>query len=492
MDIRLLGPVEVFSGRDRVPTGRRQLRAVLAALAADAPRLVPTTVLIDRVWGEDPPARVRQAVWTRVADVRRVLGGGAEPRVLWRPSGYLLRVEPDQVDLHRFRGLTGAARRPGCPDTERVALLAAALELWQGPPLAGLRGEWVERQRESWQLERLDAAIAWARASSRIGQHTAVIPVLRALIEDHPYAEPVAAELTRALFADNRNGEAIAECQAACDRLYRKLGVTPGRELRALHRALLTGEQLPEPAAQPGAKPLVVPAQLTADVAAFAGRGGELARLDGMLAETAEVVIIAVSGAAGVGKSAFAVHWAHRVRDRFPDGNLYVDLRGSDRERQALDPAEATRLCLDALGVPAERVPAELDARTALYRSLLAGRRMLVVLDDAVDSAQVRPLLPGTSGCVVVVSSRATLTGLIAAHGARVLALGPLSRAEARELLDARLGGARTGAEPAAVADIITACACSPLALATAATRAVIEPRLRLSVLAGELTRSPS
>lgn len=477
MEIRLLGPVEVLAGRVRVPTGRRQLRAVLAVLAVDVPRPVPVTTLIDRVWGEHPPAQAQQAVWTRVAGIRKVLTaaeGGPAPFVSWQPSGYVLRVEPDQVDLHRFRRLVGAARRPGRPDIERVTLLAAALELWQGAPLAGLGGEWATRQRDSWERERLDASIAWARAALRTGQHAAVIPVLRDLVEDHPHAEPLAVELARALAADNRTGEALTECQAACERVGRDLGVTPGRELRALLHALRGDEPLPAPATPPGARPLVVPAQLPADLSGFVGRQDELARLDRGAAVTA------VSGAAGVGKTALVVHWAHRVRDRFPDGQLYVNLRG-------MAPPEATRRFLDALGVPAERMPAELDALTALYRSMLAGQRMLIVLDDVRDTAQVRPLLPGTSGCLVLVTSRGTLTGLVAAHGAQSLTLDLLSHTEARQLLAARLGTARTETEPAAVTDIITACARLPLALAIAAARAVTQPRLRLGALAEEL-----
>ncbi|WP_410640210.1 BTAD domain-containing putative transcriptional regulator [Amycolatopsis sp. lyj-346] len=486
MEIRLLGPVEVVAGPRRVPAGRRQLRVMLAVLAAAAPRPVPVPVLIDRVWGEHPPAGVRQAVWTRVAGIRKVLAEGAGepvPVVSWQPGGYVLRVDPDRVDLHRFRRLTAAARRPGCPDPERVTLLAAALDLWRGTPLAGLGGEWVARQRDSWQLERLDAAVAWARAAVRVGRHAAVAPVARDLLEDHPHSEPLATALVRALAADHRTGEALAECRAACERVRRDLGVPPGRELLSLRQALLGGEPLPVPPAAAG--PVVVPAQLPADVAGFAGRRPELARLDALLDGAAGV--IAVSGTAGVGKTALTAHWAHRVRGRFPDGQLYLNLRGFDPGGPSMEPAEASGLVLDGLGVPAGRIPAGPDARAALYRSLLAGRRVLVVLDNARDAAQVRPLLPGAPGSLVLVSSRTTLTGLVAANGAHLLALDPLPPAEARQLLAARLGRTRVAAEPAAVTGIVTACAGLPLALVIAAARALTRPRLRLDVLAGEL-----
>jgi tetratricopeptide (TPR) repeat protein len=238
-------------------------------------------------------------------------------------------------------------------------------------------------------------------------------------------------------------------------------------------------------------RPDVVPRQIPAAVAHFAGRSGELAALTGLVrgrvATGGTVVISAVSGTAGVGKTALAVYWAHQVSDRFPDGQLYVDLRGFDPGGQVMAPAEAVRRFLDALGVPAERIPVDLHAQTALYRSLLAGKRVLVVLDNARDTAQVRPLLPGAPTCLVVVTSRNQLTGLIAADGAHPITVDLLTDDEARQLLARRLGTDRVTAEPAAVAEIITRCARLPLALALVAARAVIRSRAGLYILAEEL-----
>jgi len=233
----------------------------------------------------------------------------------------------------------------------------------------------------------------------------------------------------------------------------------------------------------------VVPRQLPPAVAHFAGRTDELAMLTDLLGAEASgtVVISAVGGTAGVGKTALTVYWAHRVADRFPDGQLYVDLRGFSPGGQAVAPAEAVRRFLDALNVPPERIPVDLDAQTALYRSQLAGRRVLVVLDNARDSAQVRPLLPAASGCMVLVTSRNQLSGLVAADGAHPLDLSVLSVGEARELLARRLGAQRVAAEPNAVEEIIARCARLPLALTLVAARAAGRPRVALHMLAGEL-----
>ncbi|HVQ96782.1 MAG TPA: tetratricopeptide repeat protein, partial [Mycobacteriales bacterium] len=258
-----------------------------------------------------------------------------------------------------------------------------------------------------------------------------------------------------------------------------------------VHQALLHGRPLPAP---PGGadpvRPRIVPAQLPPDVAGFAGRADQLGQLDAMLAPAANptaVVISAVSGMAGAGKTALAVHWAHRVAHRFPDGQLYVNLRGFDPGGQLMPPAEAVRGFLDALGVPADRIPTGLDAQVGLYRSLVAGRRMLVLLDNARDAAQVRPLLPGSGPPLTVVTSRDQLTPLVAAAGARPLLLDVLAAAEARELLAHRLGPARLAAEPAAVGEIVDRCARLPLALTVAASRAATNPTFPLAAIATEL-----
>jgi DNA-binding SARP family transcriptional activator/tetratricopeptide (TPR) repeat protein len=515
LEIRVLGPVDVVAAGVRLPAGRPQAQAVLAALAVDVPRPVPVQTLIERIWGEHPPAQARQAVWTRVAGIRKLLAEAASAEVAgvgdliaedpgtagagrpsdwlpWRSGGYVLQVDPDQVDLHRFRRLTSAARGRECPDTERVELLAEALDLWRGVPLAGLTGDWATRRRDSWQVERLEAAIAWAQAALRLGRHATAIPVLRDLAEQHPHSEPVAVTLVRALAADNRGSEAVAECRAVSDRLYHELGTTPGHELRTLQHALLNDLPLPPPVppASPAATPVVVPAQLPADVSGFAGRVEHLSRLDALLAGTeaaTAVMITVVSGTAGVGKTALAVHWAHRVAGRFPDGQLHVNLRGFDPAGQVLEAAAAVRGFLETLGVAPERVPVGFEAQVGLYRSLLAGRRVLVVVDNARDAEHARPLLPGTATALAVVTSRGLLADLVAADGAHPVVLDLLSEAESRELLERRLGRGRVAAEAAAVERIVGVCARLPLALALVAARAATHPGFGLAAVAAEL-----
>jgi tetratricopeptide (TPR) repeat protein len=321
-----------------------------------------------------------------------------------------------------------------------------------------------------------------------------VIPVVRDLVEQHPYNEALAVLLGWALAADGRRGEAAEHCRTVSHRLRQEAGVDPGPALRALHQAVLADQPLPAlpPAPAPAASPAARPAQLPGDVPGFAGRAAHLARLDTVLATAAAdaptaVVITAVSGTAGVGKTALAVRWAHRVADRFPDGQLYVNLRGFDPGGQVMAPAAAVRGFLDALGVPAERIPAGLDAQAALYRSLLAGKRILVVIDNARDADHARPLLPGTPTALAVVTSRDQLTPLVAADGAHPLTLDLLTHDEARELLERRIDPGRVTAEPRAVDQIIGACARLPIALALVAARAATHPSFPLAALAAEL-----
>jgi DNA-binding SARP family transcriptional activator/tetratricopeptide (TPR) repeat protein len=511
VEVRLLGPVEVWAAGRKQELGPPQLRAVLAAVAVDAGRPVLPETLIDRVWGEEPPSRVRAAIHVHVTRIRRVLGRASEsedgrqaPVVLARQAGgYVLETELDQVDLHRFQQLRGQARDRGCPEPERAALLRAALDLWHGPGLADLAGGWPTRVRESWAQERLDAVVDWAETEVRLGRHHEVIGPIRTLVADYPLTEPLTAVLMQALVAVGRSAEAV-DCYAATRaRLADELGVEPGPELRGLHEAVLRGGPVggvgpgpSGPVARPVLRPGVVPAQLPADAYGFAGRRDQLARLDAILDRSAEqpttAEICALSGTAGVGKTALAVHWAHRIADRFPDGQLYVNLRGCDPGGQVLDPAEALRGFLDALDVPADRTPSTLDAQAALYRSLLAGRRVLVVVDNARDADQVRPLLPGTPSALTIVTSRSPLTSLAAVEGAHSLTVDLPGPAEARELLAGRLGAERVAAEPAAVDDIVTWCARLPLALAIIAARAAARPAFPLARLAAEVASARS
>ncbi|MFC4999982.1 ATP-binding protein [Dactylosporangium cerinum] len=395
--------------------------------------------------------------------------------IVRRARGYVLDVDPDVVDLHRFRRLAATAPR-------------AALDLWHGTPLADVEGVWAAATRTHWRQEQRDATVAWADDELRRGRAPAVVAA-------HPLAEQPVERLMRALQAERRYAEALDVYAQLRERLAAVLGASPAPSLQALHRSILLGETPPaQPAPQvagnDGRAPSV-PAQLPLDVRGFAGRSATIAELDALADGTGvtstAVVISALSGTAGVGKTALAVHWAHRAARRFPDGQLYVNLRGFGPPGAVAGADEAMRVLLDGLGVPAERVPAGLDAQAALYRSAIAGRRMLILVDNARDAGQVRPLLPGAPGCLVLVTSRDSLTGLVAGEGAVPLPLDLLSRSEARELLAGRLGADRVAREPEAVEEIVDRCARLPLALAIAAARVATDPRRALGDVAREL-----
>jgi tetratricopeptide (TPR) repeat protein/DNA-binding SARP family transcriptional activator len=500
VEFRLLGPVEVCAAGVCLEMGPPQQRAVLAALAVDAGRPVFRDTLIDRIWSGRAPEGAASALYAHINRIRLVLAGegaGEEPmRLARRSGGYVLEVDPEDVDLHRFRQLALAARDQQRPDDERARLLRAALGLWRGEPLADLPGEWPARMRDSWKEERLDAAVAWAQAELRMGRPDEVIGPVRELVADQPLKERPIGVLMQALAAAGRGAEAL-ECYAiARSRLIEALGAEPGLELQSVHLAILKGERPAAPKGEgpvPGSvsrsAPLPLPAQLPPDVHGFTGRYDELDELDRLLIKEGDqstaVVISAVAGTAGVGKTALAVRWAHLVRDAFPDGQLYVDLRGYGPDRPI--PAEkALARFLTNLGVAGPDIPLDVDDRAARYRTEINGRRMLVVLDNAASVEQIRPLLPGTPSCSVVVTSRDSLPGLVALHGGCRLDLDLLPLPDAVTLLH-RLIGERVEAEPEAATTLATQCARLPLALRVAAELATTRPAAPLADLVREL-----
>jgi DNA-binding SARP family transcriptional activator/tetratricopeptide (TPR) repeat protein len=507
VQFRVLGPVELHTAAGPVEVGPPRQRSVLAALVVDAGWPVTADTLVDRVWGQAAPDGVRRALHVYIARLRRLIGAATTaegaPRLVRRSGGYLLDTDPGRVDLHSFRSLVEQARDPECDDPRRAHLLRGALALWRGTPLTGLSGDWAERVRAGWQQQRLEATVSWAQTELRLGNPGAVTGPLIDLAADHPLVEPLTAVLMRALYATGRSAEALNHYTKTRHRLAEELGVDAGSELQRLQQAILRGEPDPWPIAQPAADsgpsasaPRVgasdtVPAQLPLDVYGFTGRSGELGQLDAVLAaaglQPTAAVVAVLSGMAGVGKTALAVHWAHQVAHRFPDGQLYVNLRGFDADASVVSPAQAVRGFLDAFAVPPQRIPATVEAQVGLYRSMLAGRRVLVVLDNARDADHVRPLLPGAPGCLAVVTSRSQLAGLVAGQGAHPLSLGLLSAAESRDLLARRAGLARMGGEESATDQIIVHCAQLPLALAIVAARLANDPALSLAALAQQL-----
>ena len=464
-------------------------------LLLDLGRTVSPELLIDRVWGEQPPATVRNALSGYLARLRKVIAAAAEQEAqLARSSGgYVLRAPAGQLDLHRFRALTAeAAKADG--DEPAAAWLRQALGLWRGPALAGLDSPWLRAMRQTLELERAAAVLDLNEARLRLGEHAALVSELSRQTASSPADERLAGQLMLALYRCGRQAEALAAYQHARNLLVDEVGTEPGPQLRQLHRQVLSADPAlaaPEPAPAPRVN-TAVPRELPAGVRSFIGRSGEMLALTKMIGEpgaeapgTAQVIVIA--GTAGVGKTTLALNWAHQVADRFPDGQLHVNLRGFDSSGTPSAPEVAIRGFLDGLGVAPQRIPPDLEAQARLYRTLVADRRMLVVLDNARDEEQVRPLLPASPGSLVLVTSRSQLCGLAVTDAAWMLTIDVLSHAEAVELLTVRIGRARAAAEASAVSQIATLCACLPLALAVAAARAAARPGFPLNALAAEL-----
>jgi DNA-binding SARP family transcriptional activator len=497
MRFAILGPLLVHDGETPVDVPKGRSRALLAALMMHAGSPVPADVLAELVWDGSPPLSAAVTLRSHVMRLRRALGPRAGARLITRHPGYLLQACGDEVDVLRFRRLCrggGAALREKAWD-RADRLLGEALSLWRGAPLAdipsrqllqeeapGLEELWL--QAKEWQID----------AMLHLGRHDELIPGLQSLAGEHALRERFHSQLMLALYRCGRQAEALAAYHHARDTLVGELGTEPGPGLRELHQRILSADPALAlvGAPSPGGRSAqtAVPRELPAAVRHFTGRAGELAALTAMLDQSGEqapeaVVISAIGGTAGVGKTALAVQWAHQAAGRFPGGQLYVNLCGYDLA-QPVTSADALAAFLRSLGVAGQDIPAEEAERAVRYRSLLAGRRMLVVLDNAGSAEQVRPLLPGDPTCAVVVTSRDALTGLVARDGARRLDLDLLPPDDAVGLLRALIG-ARVDADPAAAAVLASECCRLPLALRVAAELAATRPAVPLIELADEL-----
>ena len=493
MEFRILGPVEVWEGGRRLDVGGPKPRAVLAAFLLHADRMVSADRLIDELWGETPPATARNVLQCHVARLRRALhrtreGDGSTPVLLTRPGGYLLRVEPGQLDLHRFQEAVESGRRAmAAGDVAGAAEhLRRALALWRGPALADIASESLRRTAapplEEARLvaleERLDADLG-------LGRHAELVGELEALVAACPDRERPRRQLMLALYRSGRPAEALEAYRAARRRLVEEFGLEPSPALQRLERDILLADPALDPASSPPGidkdEPRPAPSgpcQLPPDIDDFTGREVAVAQVQELLEgeQATAIVISAIAGKAGVGKTALAVRVAHRLRPRFADGQLYVNLRGA--EDQALDPADVLAGFLRALGVEGAVIPEEPEERVRLYRSRLADRRLLVVVDNAASEAQVRPLLPGSRGCAVLVTSRARLGGLEAAHS---LTLDVLDPEQAVVLLAKLAGPERVATEPEAARQIVRLCGWLPLAVRIAGARVAGRSHWRLA-----------
>jgi DNA-binding SARP family transcriptional activator/Tfp pilus assembly protein PilF len=497
LEFCLFGPLMVRRGGAVVPVPPGKQRAVLAALLLSAGQMVSLDALIEVLWAHSPPPSARVAVQNYVMRLRKALGPAAGSRISTQPRGYLIQVDAAELDLSRFEAHLRAAQA-AVRDTAWYTAAAearAGLSLWRGEPLADIDSELLAvRDVPRLAEQRLQALETRIDADLHLGQHAELITELQQLTGAHPLRERLHGLLMLALYRDGRQGEALSAYQHVRHVLIDELGTEPGTCLRELHQQILIDDPaLDAPAsARPGAGNAAptVPRELPAAVRNFTGRSDELDTLTRLLGEFGEnapgtVVISAIGGTAGVGKTALAVHWAHRAAGGFPDGQLYVNLRGYD-PAPPVTAADALAGFLRSLGEPGQDIPAEEADRAARYRSLLAGRRMLVVLDNARSAEQVRPLLPGDPACAVVVTSRDALIGLVARDGARRLDLDLLPLQDAVALLRALIG-ARVDAAPDAAAVLASRCSRLPLALRVAAELAAARPAVPLAELADEL-----
>jgi DNA-binding SARP family transcriptional activator/tetratricopeptide (TPR) repeat protein len=501
--VRLLGPVEVTATSCRV-TATPQQRLLLALLAVQVGEVIPVEELIDVIWPEEPPRSARASIQVMVTRVRQTLAGLAGGSVERCGDGYRLLIAPSSTDVQQFRLLAQAARdAPSAVDA--VAGFDKALALWRGPALANLPGSpRIDAIRAALAEEKLSAAQDRISALLDVGREREATGEIVALMAAHPLAERLAGLLMVALYRCGRQADALQVFRDLRMRLSDELAIEPGRELQALHQQILTGdsalsaptgwlvrsaELLPLPAARDNSHS--VPRQLPTGVAHFTGRAAELRVLDSVLDRVVStdgtVPILAITGSAGVGKTTLALHWAHQVAQSFRDGQLYIDLRAFSPSRGVVRPADAIQGFLDALGVPKDRRPAGIEAQAALYRTVLASRRMLVVIDNAADEDQVRPLLPGSDRCLVLVTSRKRLAGLAALEGAQLLTLNVMSQPEAVELLASRLGAELTGGALETANQLVTLCGRLPLALSIAAVKVVQSPHLDIAGLTDQM-----
>ncbi len=489
---RVLGPLEIRDAAGRpIPVARRKQRALLALLVTRAGRAVPVDEIVDALWGERPPASARANLHTYVSDLRRLLPGtgpAAIPRPATTPAGYRLDLAVDECDALLFGSLLAEARRlagAGSPD-EAAARFTRALGLWRGPVLSDLGAyAWVAPFAARLEETRLAALEDLVDARLLLGQHADLAVELAATTAGHPLRERLWRQYLLALHRAGRRTDALRAYRRLRVALATELGVEPDRSLRDLYREVAADSTAtPAPVgptrAGDGAPPRSSrqpPALLPSDVADFTGRDGQVRRLQALLGGDAAAAappalpVAGITGMAGVGKTTLAVHVAHRVAPSYPDGQLYVNLRAAGASADGA--ADVLGRFLRALGVDARAVPDDPEERAETYRHLLAGRRVLVVLDNAATARQVRPLLPGSASCGVVLTSRSRLTDL---EGVRWLDLDVLPPAEAYRLLERVVDDHRVGEQPDDAAQVVRLCGGLPLAVRIAGARLGARP----------------
>ncbi|MER5184608.1 BTAD domain-containing putative transcriptional regulator [Streptomyces sp. NPDC002896] len=482
----VLGPVRAWRGAEPLPTGSPQQRALLAALLLREGRTATAHELIDALWGDEPPSQALAAVRTYASRLRKILDPGV---LLSESGGYAIRTGGQALDLSLAEELSADAEkaRNAGDLCQARALINKALGLWDGEPLANVPGPYADTQRtrlEEWRLQLSESRLDMDLEQ---GCHAEAVSELTALTAAHPLRERLRELLMLALYRSGRQAEALAVYADTRRLLADELGVDPRPGLRELQQRILEADPaLAEPSApapEPAAGP-VRPAQLPATVPDFTGRASFVSELSDVLssAEGRVMAVSALAGIGGVGKTTLAVHVAHAARGSFPDGQLYVDLQGAGP--RPAEPETVLGAFLRALGTADSAIPDSLEERSALYRSVLDGRRVLVLLDNARDAAQVRPLLPGTEGCAALVTARVRMVDLAGAH---LVDLDVMSPEEALQLFTKIVGEERVASEREAALDVVAACGFLPLAIRIAASRLASRRTWTVSVLAAKL-----
>ncbi|MFD5124518.1 BTAD domain-containing putative transcriptional regulator [Streptomyces sp. NPDC058385] len=502
--VEVLGPLRAWRGGTPLELGSIKRQAVLAALLLRRGAVVSHERLLDAVWGPEPPAGGRKVLPTHINSLRRALDPEGTPpaeSVIRSGKGWyrfvVEGVRLDTADLDE-RGDEALRTVASGEPADAADQLSAAVELFRGEPLANLPGPFAHAERRRWEERWRTLRLEWLKCLLVLGRFGEALDNLgRPVSASDGYDESLAALRMRALYGCGRQAEALRVYEDMRVRLRDELGADPGEELRRVHDAVLHQDSAfllrPSPSVLSAPRESAVPAELPHDTPGFAGRTGEIDRLHSLLAPARvqgaanTVVISAIGGAAGIGKTALAVHWAHQVRDRFPDGQLYVNLHGFDHDREPLEPSEALELLLRSLGLAASEIPPHHEAQGRVFRTLLADRRMLVLLDNAASADQVRPLLPSSPTCCVLVTSRNRLGDLVAHDGAHALPLDLLQPDEARALLSRTLGAERVDDDVHAVDELIRLCGSLPLALRVAAARLAGDPALRTADLVAEM-----
>lgn len=502
VEFALLGPLVVRRGETviRVPTGKQ--RVLLAALLLAADQVLTIDELIDTMWDGRPPTSARITLQGHIKRLRRTLGDHTGSLIVTRPGGYTITTTGHELDITRFNELLAEGRQHAQQDRwQSVAdTMHAALALWCGQPLLDVASQTLTQATLPRLTEMRLQAWGWRiEADLRLGLHERLIGELAELTTEYPLQERFHSQLMTALYRSGRQADALAAYHRLRQLLADELGVDPDPQSQQLFHQILVADPalLPAgpvvasaiPSPHPPAPPRMVrPAQLPADLTDFVGRESQTKHLADLLTDPGAngrrpLPVAAITGVGGIGKTSLAVRVAHRIADDFPDGQLYADLRGTGAQPQAA--GDVLARFLRDLGVPDAAVPVDEEEQVVRYRSLLAGRRVLVLLDDARDTAQIRPLIPGAAGCAVLLTSRNRLSG---PDGATVVDLDPLDTTEAGALFTGIVGPDRTTAEPGATTTVLAACDGFPLAIRIAATRLATRRGWNVRALADRLT----